>query len=343
MEHAAHLTRKPHTLIIAEAGVNHNGNLALALKLCDAAKGSGADIVKFQTWKTEVLMVQGTPLAAYQQDADAGWDSQFAMAKSLELPQEDFITIRDYCREIGIGFLSTPDEEESLAFLINQLQLEVIKVGSAEINNLPFLEEIGRSGRVVILSTGMASMEEVETAFNTLQRAGSGPITLLHCTSNYPAPLQEVNLRAMLTMRERFAVPVGYSDHTEGTEVAVAAVALGAVVIEKHLTLDRNMPGPDHRASIEPHTFRSMVDAIRNIEQALGDGIKRMQPSEASTRQVVMKRLVARRSIMAGEAFSTENVAARRAARGIPASGWPSVDGKAAPRDFTPDEPIELV
>jgi N,N'-diacetyllegionaminate synthase len=298
--------------------------------------------VKFQTWKTEALMVKEAPLADYQKKSGNAWASQYAMAKSLELSQGDFARIKAYCNTIGIRFLSTPDEEESLDFLVDELGMDLIKIGSAEVTNLPFLAKVGRKQRDIILSTGMATMEEVERAFATLIDTGARSISLLHCTSNYPAPIHEVNLKAMVTLRERFAVPVGYSDHTEGTEVAVAAVALGATVIEKHLTLDRSMAGPDHQASVEPETFGRMVTAIRNIEQALGDGIKRIQPSEESTRKVVMKSLVAAAPIRKGEPFTSDNVTTRRAGKGIPASEWTKVENRIAPRDFKPDEPIAL-
>ncbi|MDD4986896.1 MAG: N-acetylneuraminate synthase [Dehalococcoidales bacterium] len=341
MELPPEIISSPHTLIIAEAGVNHNGNLEMALKLCDAAKAAGADIVKFQTWKTSSLMLRNTPVPAYQKDAAAPYDSQYAMLEALELPWDAFRHIKAHCITVGIRFLSTPDEEESLDFLVDDLGLDMVKIGSGEVTNLPFLAQVGQKGVEVILSTGMATPGEVATAWQTLQQYGAPKVSLLHCTSNYPAPMEEVNLKAMLSLRERFHATTGYSDHTEGIEVAVAAVALGAEIIEKHLTLDRSLPGPDHRSSIEPDQFKAMVQAIRNIEKALGDGIKRIQPSEAGVRKVVQKRLVARVPIAKGEPFTSANVTAKRAGRGIPASNWLSVEGKPAPRDYMPDECID--
>jgi N,N'-diacetyllegionaminate synthase len=340
MGHTAPITARPATLIIAEAGVNHNGNLDLALRLCDEACAAGADVVKFQTWKTESLMLPDTPLAPYQQVGGDHAD-QYAMAKSLELPYADFVTISDHCRNIGIRFLSTPDEVESLHFLVQSLGLTTIKVGSGELTNLPFLAQIGSYGLEVILSTGMSGLGEIEVAVELLRSSGCGPITLLHCTSQYPAPFYELNLRAIPAMAEYFGVPVGYSDHSCGMEAAVAAVALGATVIEKHFTLDCSLDGPDHRASMEPEPFREMVTAIRNIETALGDGVKRMQPGEAATRQAVGKHLVAAAPIQEGEIFTAGNVVGMRSKGGIPASAWHKYNGMPARRNYQRYEPID--
>jgi N-acetylneuraminate synthase/N,N'-diacetyllegionaminate synthase len=328
-----------HTFVIAEAGVNHNGDLALALKLCDAAKAAGADAVKFQTWKTEALMLPEAPLANYQQEA--GYVSQFEMAKALELLYTDFITLKYHCQSIGIQFLSTPDEIRSLDFLTETMALSTIKIGSGEVTNLLFLTAAGQKGIDVILSTGMSDMNEVAIAVETLLKSGAHSVSLLHCTSNYPTAMKDVNLRAMCQMREEFKLPVGYSDHTEGIEVAVAAVALGAVIIEKHLTLDRNMPGPDHKASLEPDQFAEMVQAIRNTEKALGDGIKKPQPSEIPVKKVVRKCLVANCAIQAGEPFTIENVTAMRTGGGVDASLWPQYENRPSPRNYLPLERIE--
>ncbi len=342
MEHTPEKAGRQSTLIIAEAGVNHNGDPDTALRLCDAAKDAGADIVKFQTWKTESLMLDSTPLAEYQKSEDMADGSQFAMAKALELPYNAFIKIRDHCSKIGIAFLSTPDEEDSLDFLTDIMGLEMIKIGSGEVTNIPFLSRAGMKKKDIILSTGMSALVEVEAAFAALKDNGARSISLLHCTSNYPAPYREVNLKAIKSLKEHFGVPVGYSDHTEGIEVAIAAVALGAVIIEKHLTTGRSQPGPDHKASIEPHEFKRMVDAIRNIEEALGDGIKRSQPSEEVIRKVVCKMLVARTFINKGEAFSTTNVVGMRAGMGIPVFQWSLIEGKPASRDYSPRDIIEI-
>lgn len=332
----------PKTLIIAEAGVNHNGQLPLALKLCDAAKEAGADIVKFQTWKTDALMLKDAELAEYQKQNAGHFPSQYTMSKQLELGYDQFFQIKEYCDNLGIRFLSTPDEEESLNFLTDHLGLNLIKVGSGEITNVLYLSQIGRKGVDVILSTGMADMQEVETAFRTLREAGARSIKLLHCTSNYPTLFEEVNLKAMLSLQERFQTPIGYSDHTLGIEVAIAAVALGAAIIEKHLTLDRNLPGPDHLASMEPDEFRAMVNSIRHVEMALGDGIKAAQPSELLIRPVVQKSLVAKCRIEYGVTFSENNVTAKRAGKGVPASRWPEIKGKTAGHPYEPDDLIEL-
>ena len=340
MEHAAPITHHSPTLIIAEAGVNHNGDLSLALKLCDAAHAAGADVVKFQTWKTEALMLPDAPLADYQQTG-GHYASQYHMAKSLELPYHHFITIAKHCQQLGIRFLSTPDEAQSLRFLVEEMGLRTIKVGSGELTNHLFLEQVGSYGLEVILSTGMAALSEVESAVSLLRSVGCGSITLLHCTSQYPAPFHELNLRAIPAMAEHFGLPVGYSDHTLGAEAAIAAAALGATVIEKHFTLDSRLEGPDHRASMEPEPFREMVVAVRRIGQALGDGVKRLQPSERSTLEAVRKGLVASRPIRKGECFTSENVTAMRGTTGMPASSWQQVKGYKASRDFNTHEPIE--
>jgi N,N'-diacetyllegionaminate synthase len=327
--------------IIAEAGVNHNGDIRLALQLCDAAREAGADAVKFQTWQTDQLMLREAALAEYQKVNAGHFPSQYEMSRQLELSYNDFRHLQRYCNQTGIRFLSTPDEEQSLDYLCDELGLELIKVGSGEITNLLYLRQIGRKKRKVILSTGMADLEEVTVAFRILKDAGAEEISLLHCTSNYPTPCNEVNLRAMLTLKEKFGVKVGYSDHTMGTEIPVAAVALGAVIIEKHLTLDRTLPGPDHLASLEPHEFRDMVLAIRHIEVALGNGIKTPQKSEVLIRPVVQKSLVAKCVIRKGESFSEDNVTAKRAGHGISASRWPEIEGKTAGHHYEKDDLIE--
>ena len=327
--------------IIAEAGVNHNGRLDLALRLCDAAKEAGVDAVKFQTWKTENIVTASAKQAAYQTENTGIDESQFAMLKRLELSYDHFRIIQDYCKKIGIDFLSTPDEEESLVFLVS-LGLPLIKVGSGEVTNIPYLRKIGACRMPVILSTGMSNIAQVAAAYDTLIQAGAKGVSLLHCTTNYPCPMDEVNLRAMLTLHDTFKCQVGYSDHTMGTEVAVAAVALGAKIIEKHFTLDRNMEGPDHKASLEPNELKLMVRQIRNIESALGDGIKRPNKSEAENARVVQKSILAKRVIKKGEILTEDMLVVKRAGSGISSSLWDSVIGAKAIKDFDIDEPIIL-
>ena len=329
------------TYIIAEAGVNHNGRLDLALRLCDAAKAAGADAVQFQTWVTEKIVAAGTEMADYQQRNLGGGQSQFEMLKGLELSYAQFADIKAYCDRIGITFLSTGDNPEDIDFLLG-LGMPLVKLGSGDITNLPLLRYVGRRGAPVILSTGMSDMDRVRKAYAELQTAGAEDITVLHCTTNYPCPPEEVNLRAMQAIADELHCKVGYSDHTLGAEVPVAAVALGACVIEKHLTLDRTMEGPDHSASMEPAAFADMVRQIRAIEQALGDGVKRPNPSEEAIAPTVLKRILAARDIRKGETLSGEALAVKRAPAGIGVDRWDEVCGTAAVRDFRKDEAIEL-
>ena len=332
-----------HTYIIAEAGVNHNGQLDLALKLCDAAKEAGVDCVKFQTWQTEKIVTRKAEKATYQSEntTDAA-ESQFDMLKKLELSYEDFRLVQEHCNKIGIDFLSTPDEEYSLAFLMNELHLPLIKIGSGEVTNIPYLRQMASYHKPIILSTGMATLAQVAMAYDTLIAAGAPMVSLLHCTTNYPCPKNEVNLRAMQTMKEAFKCTVGYSDHTMGTEIPIAAVAMGAEIIEKHFTLDRSMDGPDHKASLEPHELKYMVDCIRNIEVALGDGIKRPNPSEVEISKVVLKSIVAKVPINKGETLTANNMTIKRAGSGIPAAHWDMIVGTKALRDYDIDEPIKI-
>lgn len=332
-----------HTYIIAEAGVNHNGQLDLALKLCDAAKEAGVDCVKFQTWQTEKIVTRKAEKATYQSDnTNDAEESQFDMLKKLELSYEDFRLVQEHCNKIGIDFLSTPDEEYSLAFLMNELHLPLIKIGSGEVTNIPYLRQMASYHKPIILSTGMATLAQVAMAYDILIAAGAPSVSLLHCTTNYPCPKNEVNLRAMQTMKEAFKCPVGYSDHTMGTEIPIAAVAMGAEIIEKHFTLDRNMDGPDHKASLEPHELKYMVDCIRNIEVALGDGIKRPNPSEVEISKVVLKSIVAKVPVNKGETLTANNMTIKRAGSGIPAAHWDMIVGTKALRDFDIDEPIKI-
>lgn len=329
------------TLIIAEAGVNHNGDLALAKQLVAVAAEAGADLVKFQTFDAGRLVSASAPKAAYQQQTTDAAESQREMIRRLELSRADHEMLIEECRRHGIGFFSTAFDVESLDMLL-ALGIDRIKVPSGEITNLPYLRHAGRQGLPLLLSTGMATLGEIDAALETLMLAGTarGSITVLHCNTEYPTPMSDVNLRAMVSLRDAFGVAVGYSDHTPGIEVPTAAVALGASVIEKHFTLDRSLPGPDHRASLEPAELHAMVRAIRNIEEALGDGIKRPTASEAKNRAVARKSLVAARPIRKGEPFDAANVAVKRPGTGISPMRWDEVIGRLAPRDFDADELI---
>jgi N,N'-diacetyllegionaminate synthase len=331
------------TLIIAEAGVNHNGDLAMALRLIDVAADAGADLVKFQTFSADRLVTPSAKKAEYQTRTTDEGESQHAMIQRLELTREMHKTLIAHCVSRGIGFFSSGFDTESIDLLV-ELGLDRFKIPSGEITNLPYLRHVGRYGKPVILSTGMATMREIGAALSILEQAGtpSERVTVLHCSTEYPTPMPEVNLRAMLTIRDAFGVEVGYSDHTSGIEVSIAAVAIGATVIEKHFTLDRRLPGPDHAASLEPAELKAMVTAIRNIELALGDGIKRPSASELRNRAVARKSLVAARAIRAGEVFSESNVAVKRPGTGYSSMRWDEVVGRPAPRDFAPDELIEL-
>ena len=331
------------TLIIAEAGVNHNGDLNLAKQLIDAAATAGADIVKFQTFNANRLVTRTAKKADYQEQTTNSEETQHDMLRRLELTEPMHHELIAYCKTRNIVFLSTGFDIESVDLLV-RLGQECFKIPSGEITNLPYLRHIGQLCKTVILSTGMATMGDVEAAIDVLEQAGTprNKLTVLHCTTEYPTPMNEVNLRAMQGIHEAFGVAIGYSDHTQGLEVAIAAVAMGATVIEKHFTLDRNLPGPDHQASLEPVELTAMVTAIRNIEVALGDGIKRLTPSEARNKPVARKSLVASRVIKAGEIFTAKNLTAKRPGTGISPMCWDEVLGKKALRDFTEDELIDL-
>ena len=331
------------TLIIAEAGVNHNGSLNEALGLVDAAAKAGADSVKFQTFTADQLVTPDAVKATYQKAMTNSQESQMSMLRKLELSHSDHLRLIEHCQARGIGFLSTGFDIESVDMLVG-LGIDRIKLPSGEITNLPYIRHIGGLGLPVILSTGMANLEEVSSALELLFAAGmrKEDVTVLHCTTEYPVPMNDVNLQAMVTMRNEFGVNVGYSDHTLGLEVPVAAVALGACVIEKHLTLDTSAAGPDHAASLEPNEFVDMVRAIRNIELALGDGIKVPRASEKSNITVARKSLVALGFIREGERFTSLNIAAKRSGSGLSPMLWDVVLGQEAKRDFAPNELIEL-
>ena len=331
------------TLVIAEAGVNHNGDADMARRLVDTAAEAGADVVKFQTFSAARLVTTGARKAAYQKRTTDAGESQYEMIKRLELSEELHADLLDRCRQRGIEFCSSAFDLPSIDFLA-QLGIRRFKVPSGEITNLPYLRHVGRQRKPVILSTGMSDLREIEAALEVLEHAGTprDRITVLHCNTEYPTPFADVNLRAMLTIRDEFGVAVGYSDHTNGLEVSIAAVALGASVIEKHFTLDRRLPGPDHAASLEPAELKALVAAIRNTEAAIGDGVKRPSASEARNRDVARKSLVAARPIRAGEAFNEENLAIKRPGTGLSPMRWDEVLGRKAPRDFAADELIEI-
>lgn len=327
------------TFIIAEAGVNHNGNLELAKKLIDAAAQAQADAVKFQTFKTENLLVPAAPKAQYQRQTTGGSESQWEMLRGLELSHRAHGELLAYCRQKNILFLSTPFDEESADFL-DSLGVTRFKLPSGEITNIPFLRHVAGKRKPIILSTGMSYLEEVRDAVNAIVAEGHRDITLLHCVSSYPAPFAELNLKAMETLKKEFALPVGLSDHSPGTEAALAAVALGAVMIEKHLTLDRNLPGPDHRASLEPHEFEALVAGIRRVESALGDGIKEPQPSEMDTRNVARKSLVARCDIPSGTRLEPHMLVVKRPGTGFAPKEIIRFLGKTSRRSIVKDEII---
>ena len=329
------------TLIIAEAGVNHNGDLDLAKQLINAAADAGADLVKFQTFNANRQVTRTAKKADYQTQTTSSTESQHAMLRRLELTEEMHHQLIAHCLTQNIGFLSTGFDIESVDLLVS-LGQECFKIPSGEITNLPYLRHIGQLGKTVILSTGMATLGEIEAAIEVLEQTGTprAKVTVLHCTTEYPTPMNEVNLRAMQSIHAAFDVAVGYSDHTEGIEIAIAAVAMGASVIEKHFTLDRTFPGPDHRASLEPAELKAMVTAIRNIEIALGDGIKRLTPSEARNKPVARKSLVASRAITGGEVFTAENLTVKRPGTGISPMRWDELVGQASQKNYNEDDLI---
>ena len=332
----------PKTIIIAEAGVNHNGDIKLAKLLIDAAATAGADFVKFQTFNAGRQVTRSAKKAVYQTMATDGAESQYEMLHRLELTEAMHHELISHCATRNIRFFSTGFDIESVNLLI-RLGQGHFKIPSGEITNLPYLRHIGQQGKAVILSTGMATLGEIEVAIDVLEQAGTNrkKITVLHCTSEYPSPMEEVNLRAMQSIQSAFGVAVGYSDHTQGIEIAIAAVAMGATVIEKHFTLGRTLPGPDHKASLEPEELTAMISAIRNVEKAMGDGIKRLTASEARNRTVSRKSLVTTRAVKAGELFTGENLTAKRPGIGISPMRWDEFIGKKASRDFAADELID--
>lgn len=331
------------TLIIAEAGVNHNGSLETAKQLVDVAAEAGADLVKFQTFSADRLVTTYASKADYQNKTTDTSHSQHDMIHKLELSRGIHEELSAYCRQCGIEFFSTGFDIQSIDLLV-ELRMKQFKIPSGEITNLPYLRHIGQFGKPIILSTGMATLGEIETALEVLEKSGTSrnQVVVLHCNTEYPTPMEDVNLRAMLLIGKAFGVSVGYSDHTLGIEVPIAAVAMGATVIEKHFTLDRNLPGPDHQASLEPDELKAMVLAIRNIEKALGNGIKSPSPSELKNKAITRKSLVAAIAIRAGESFTDTNMAVKRPGTGISPMRFDEVIGRFARRDFETDELIEL-
>jgi N,N'-diacetyllegionaminate synthase len=326
--------------IIAEAGVNHNGDFGLAKKMVEAAHEAGADIIKFQTFVPENLVSKYAQKAEYQKETTDAAESQLAMIKRLTLADKEFAKLKEYCGKIGIGFLSTPFDLASIEFL-NELGCDLWKIPSGEVTNLPYLEKIAETHKPVIMSTGMCTTEEIHAAVDVMNAGGAGEITLLHCTTEYPAPFEDVNLNAMDALRKEFGLKVGYSDHTKGICVPLAAVAKGAVIIEKHFTLDRNLEGPDHKASLEPKELKEMVENIRRVEAALGTGIKKPAPSEIKNMAIARKSIVAKTKIKKGEIYTTENITTKRPGSGISPMRWHEILGSRANRDYEEDELIE--
>lgn len=327
--------------IIAEAGVNHNGNINIAKRLVDAAREAGADVVKFQTFQADKLASKYAQKAEYQLHTTVEKETQKEMLKKLELTYDMHVELIRYCKEVGIDFLSTPFDVDSID-LLESVGMNLYKIPSGEITNLPYLRKIGSLKKPVILSSGMSTMGEVKEAVKILKESGAADVSVLHCNTQYPTPMQDVNLNVMNSIRKEVGVCVGYSDHTEGIEVPIAAVAMGAEIIEKHFTLDKTMEGPDHKASLEPDELKAMVKAIRNIEMAMGDAEKNPTPSEKDNITVVRKSIVAKRRIEAGEIFSEDNITTKRPGTGISPMLWDSVMGATAKRKFEEDELIEL-
>lgn len=326
--------------IIAEIGVNHNGSIEMAFELIEQAMKAGANCVKFQTFQSKGLVTQKAEKADYQKKTNPS-ESQLEMLQRLELSYEEFRRIQKYCAEKKIDFLSTPFDMESIRFL-DSIGIEKWKIPSGEITNLPYLASIAKTGKPVILSTGMATIDEIEEAIVILRNHGAKDIHLLHCTTSYPTPFEEANLRAIIYMKEVFQIPVGFSDHTLGIEAAIAAVALGADIIEKHFTLSKALEGPDHRTSLEPEEFSVMVSSLRNVEKALGRSQKSATVSEEKNKKVVRKSIVARKKIMCGEQFTEENLTTKRPGTGISPMKWYDIVGQYAKKDFEEDEMIEI-
>lgn len=334
---------RPPIIIIAEAGVNHNSDIKTAKKMIDIAADAGADLVKFQTFTAETLVTEIADKADYQKKLSKQGESQFEMIKKLELNRSSHKVLIQYCEKKNIQFLSTAFDHESID-LLAEMNIPFYKISSGEITNLPYLRHVGGMGKPVVMSSGMATLEEIHRAMNVLLEAGvkKDKLIILHCNTEYPTPMDDVNLQAMLTIRDELGVSVGYSDHTLGIEISVAAAALGATVIEKHFTLDRTLPGPDHAASLEPEELKAMVSAIRNIENAMGTGVKKPSNSEIKNIPIVRKSIVAKKSISKGERFSEGNLTVKRPGMGISPMEWDNIIGRESEVDFEPDDLIQL-
>lgn len=328
--------------IVAELGVNHNQNLDLARKLVKTASNAGADAVKFQTWKTENIILQDTEMAEYQKENLKLNKSQFEMLEELELPLKWHFELKDYAEELGLIFFSTMEDRESVDFLLKELKIPLLKVGSGDLTNHPLLKYASKFAVPMVLSTGMATLSEIDEAVRIVLNEGNDRILLLQCTSEYPCPYEEINLRVMFNLKEAFKTHVGFSDHSLGIECSVAAVAMGAKYIEKHFTLDRNLPGPDHKASLEPEEFNRMVVAIRNVEKALGDGIKKPTSSELKNKEITIRRIVASKDIKMEEVLNEENITFKRANKGLEAKYYRLIEGKKVKKDIDKDEVITL-
>jgi N,N'-diacetyllegionaminate synthase len=329
------------TYIIAEAGVNHNGNLGLAFKLVDAAKKAGADCVKFQTFKASSVVTKNAKMASYQINNTGKDNDQLNMLRELEISLSDFKKIKNYCSDVKIDFLSTPFDFDSIQFL-KSLNMKYWKIPSGELTNLPFIETISKINQPIILSTGMADFKEVRDTVKAIQKLHNNELIILHCTTDYPTPISDVNLQAMVSLGQQLNLPYGYSDHTMGILVPIAAVSLGAVIIEKHLTLDTNLPGPDHKASLTPEEFETMVNKIRSIEIILGDKAKKPTQSELKNRLIVRRSIVAKTKINAGDLFTINNITTKRPGNGINPMKWYKVLGKKARKSYEIDDLIEL-
>ncbi len=333
--------RNKQVFIIAEAGVNHNGNINLAFKLCDEAQKAGADIIKFQTYITEDIITDRVEKASYQKKNTEIQESQYSMLKKLELSYDDFWKIKKHCDEIGIMFASTADTPKDLDAL-EKIGIPLIKIGSGDIGNVSYLRYCGSKGLPIILSTGMSSLADIDISLQALRDGGARDITLLHCTTSYPCTFENVNLNAMNTLKEAFKLPVGYSDHTLGNTVAIAAVAMGAKVIEKHFTLDKNMEGPDHKASSSPEEFASLVREIRNIEIAMGNGKKEATEVEKEISKVVLKKIVAKRPIKEGQIITEEDICVKRNDVGLDCNKWDLIIGTKSKKQYLVDDGIEF-
>lgn len=328
--------------VIAEAGDNHNGDLNMALRLVDVAKKAGADAVKFQTFITENVISVNAKMADYQRKNLGIEESQYEMVKKLELSFDKFRIIKDYCDKLGIIFFTTPFDIDSLKFIVNDLRVPILKIPSGEITNYPYLVECAKSNLPIILSTGMCDYNDIDACLKVLYENGANKISLLHCTTEYPAPLSSVNLRAMIEMKKKYHCSIGYSDHTKGIEVSLYAVAMGAEIIEKHFTLDKNLPGPDHKASLEPKELEELVEGIRQLEIILGSGTKMLQEPEKKNIGIARKSIVAKRDIMKDEILSEDNITTKRPGNGISPMRWNEVLGSKASQNFIKDDLIVL-